>query len=119
VRVNARRQSVELIEGEYIVARGTRRVAWRVRDQGGWVPASRIEGALTDRRSPGPGTVWERAIVVELSEGTPLERVERQPRPGVRADPFEYLSREVRSAEQRERRTAFVVGPRGALLRKP
>lgn len=112
-------EQVELVDGEYVVAHGTSRVAWLVRQGEAWVASRQVPGCRVAARDAGPGTIWETAVTLEVPRGTELVRVERRPRPRGRGrDPFDFLGQEIRSAERLERRTQFTVGPHGTLRRR-
>jgi hypothetical protein len=85
--------SVELVDSERIVPHGEARITWLVRKGDGWVRATEWPGATTRARDAGPGTVWERAVTLELSTGTELTRVESRPRAEPPKDPLSYLDR--------------------------
>jgi hypothetical protein len=112
-------ESIELNDGEVVVARGTRAISWWVRKGEGWVNARGWPGAKVEQLDAGPGTVWQCRLELELPLGTVLMRVESHPVPLSRKDPFEYLERETRRARRKVRRTYFKVGRRGALLAEP
>jgi hypothetical protein len=114
--VTGRAHTIELVESELVGERGTRRVSWRVARADGWLAAAAWPGARSERLDPGPGTVWETRIELDLPAGTRLERVESAPVPAERRDPLDYLSAETRRARRRTRRTAYQVSPRGELV---
>jgi len=104
---------VELIDDERIVPYGAARTTWFVRRGVSWVKAAEWPGATTERRDSGPGTVWERAVLVPLPPGTELMRVETRPRKVAPVDPLSYLSRETRRPPRSTRRTRYRVEPGG------
>ena len=112
-------EEVELTDGEVVVARGTRAVTWWVRSGDAWINARGWPGAKVEQLEPGPGTVWQCRLDLELPRGTLLMRVESRPLATARVDPFAYLEREAVRARRRVLRTYFKVGRRGALLREP
>jgi hypothetical protein len=108
---------VDLVDGEHVVARGAARTTWFVRQGEGWVRAADWAGAEVERRSSGPGTVWERAIRLSLPAGTELLRVETRPLPPPPRDPLSYLQSEIRTTPRATRRTVFRVLRGGRLAR--
>jgi hypothetical protein len=113
--VNAHR--IEVVSAELVAERGTRRVSWRVRRGDGWVLANDWPGAIEERLDPGPGTVWETRLELELPTGAVLERIESRPAAPERKDALEYLTRETRSTAREVVRTRYRVSARGELLR--
>jgi len=102
--------TIEVVDGEYVAVRGARERVWFVRVNQGWVAA--IEQATEIIQvDPGPGTVWERRLVLELPRDSVLLEVESAPRPVVRT-PLEYLTKGPQTA-RRVRRREFRVGARG------
>ncbi len=91
--MSGRVESVELVDSERIVPHGEARVTWHVRKGEGWVRATAWPGAVAVARNAGPGTVWERAVTVELVAGTELLRVESRPRLEAPKDPLSYFDR--------------------------
>lgn len=112
-----REHRIEVVNAELIADRGTRRVSWRVKRGDGWVSANEWPGATEERLDPGPGTVWETRLELELPTGTLLERVESRPRAPSSKDALEYLTRETRGTARQVVRTIYRVSPRGELLR--
>jgi hypothetical protein len=111
-----RAHTIELVESERIGERGTRRVSWRVARADGWLAAREWPGARQERLDPGPGTVWETRIELELPAGTRLERIESAPSPEPPREPLDYLAAETRRPKRRTRRTAYRVSPKGELV---
>jgi len=109
-------ESIELNDGEVVVARGTRAITWWVRKGESWINARGWPGAKVEQLAAGPGTVWQCRLELELPLGTVLMRVESHPVALARKDPFDYLERETRRARRKVTRTYFKVGRRGALL---
>lgn len=113
-----RAESVELIDEERIVPYGAARTTWLVRQGDGWVTAAKWPGATTESRDAGPGTVWERAVKLELARGTELMRVESRPRPEAPKDLFAYFGK--KGAHPRTtRRTHYRVVAGGRVLAVP
>jgi hypothetical protein len=107
--------SVELVDSARVVPYGEARVTWFVRKGEGWVRAAEWPGAVVEARDAGPGTVWERAVTMDLSPGTELLRVESRPRTEAPKDPLSYLDR--RSSRPRAtRRTRYRVEVGGRVL---
>lgn len=111
-----RRHRIELSEGEYVVARGVRRVRWSLHVNDGWMGVRDVQGAETQSVDARSGTVWEQRISLELPAGTRLLRVETRPQPPERRDALEYLTGTPRTRTQRTRQV-FVVTPDGRLER--
>ncbi len=110
-------QSVEMTDAEHVVPHGHARRTWLVRQGDAWCAAASWPGALIERLDAGPGTVWERRIVVELEVGALLMRVESSPGRVVRRSALDHLMRQARRAPRRVRRAYFRVRPGGALER--
>lgn len=108
--------TVEVVDEETIVERGTRRVVWFVKGNAGWAHAAGWPGASRRDRDAGPGTVWEREVVLELPLGTELMRVEVRPAARRDRDALDYLRAEVRDAPRQVRRTYYRAGARGRLI---
>jgi hypothetical protein len=100
---------------ERIVDHGAALTTWFVKRDAAWVKASEWPGGTTTARDAGPGTVWERSVLLSVSAGTLMMRVETRPRPEERRDPFAYLEREARRARRVTRRTYYRVAPGGRL----
>jgi hypothetical protein len=107
--------AVELVDSARVVAYGEARVTWFVRKSDGWVRAAEWPGAVIESRDAGPGTVWERAVTLELAQGTELLRVESRPRPETPKDPLSYLDRRT-SRARATRRTRYRVEVGGRVL---
>lgn len=106
-------ETVELVEGGYVVRRGTREIHWRVRHAGGWIAAIEVPQARIEMLDLEPGVVWRRRVELALPRGTSLLRVESAPR-SVRRSPLEHLRRGP-GGIRRVVRSAFLVGARGRL----
>jgi hypothetical protein len=119
VAPDSRLLRLELTDGEIVVPRGTRAVSWWVKKGEGWINARGWPETKVESLDAGPGTVWESRLELEVPLGTLLMRVETNPAPLERTDPFGYLERETRRARRRVVRTYFKVGRRGQLLREP
>jgi hypothetical protein len=108
-------RTIQLIDEERIVERGTSEIKWFVRVNDAWVPARNAEGASTElENAKGPGVVWRRHTQVELPVGTRVLRVEQRPRVLVRT-PLEHLASSRSSPRQTSRRV-YSVGLRGELV---
>jgi hypothetical protein len=114
-----RRVLVELFESERIASRGRRTVTHRIREHDAWVHAAEYPGARVEQLSPGPGTVWERRIEVELEPGTRVLRQESAPLPEPPRDALDYLVRERGRPRRARRERELVVGRRGELVDPP
>ncbi|HEX4474094.1 MAG TPA: hypothetical protein VH142_03385 [Polyangiaceae bacterium] len=112
-------RSVEVVESERVVARGTSRTTWFVRREDEWVNVAQWPGAVAEARNAGPGTVWERAVRVAVPAGTELLRVETAPRADTRQDPMKYLRGSSKGRPTTSRRTTFRVKRDGSLERAP
>jgi hypothetical protein len=110
-----RAAQVELVDCARVVPYGEARVTWFVRKSDGWVRAAEWPGAAVEQRDAGPGTVWERAVTVELPAGTELLRVETRPRAEAPKDPLSYFDRRG-SRARATRRTRYRVGVGGRVL---
>jgi len=110
-------EPVELVDGEHVVARGSAKTTWFVRQGEGWVRAAEWGGAELERRASGPGTVWEQAIRLSLPEGTELLRVESRPVLPPTRDPLSYLENDVCTTPRATRRIVFRVLRGGRLAR--
>ena len=110
---------VELIDEERIVERGTGQVNWFVRWNDGWVHVTKWPGALSQRLDAGAGTVWQSRTELKVPRGTHLMRVESRPSSYAREDPLDYLTRGAPTKSRRTRRTYYVVGRNGLLVRAP
>jgi hypothetical protein len=108
----SRLESVELVDSERVVPFGHARITWLVRKGDGWIRATEWPGAVTEARDAGPGTVWERAVILELATGTELVRVESRPRAEAPKDPLSYLDRRTHRPRT-TRRTRYRVEPGG------
>jgi hypothetical protein len=111
-----RRVRVEVFEGESIVPRGRKKVTYLVHFNDGWVLAGEHPGAAVERLSPGPGTVWEHRIELELPVGTRLCRIESVPHPEPEKDALDYLTDERRGQRRLSRRRELEVNRRGDLV---
>jgi hypothetical protein len=109
---------IELTEGEYVTARGTRELTWLVRLNDGWIHVSQWPGAEVERCQARSGVVWENLTRLPVSPGLRLIRVESRPAPYQRRDPLDYLRRSPQAA-RRTLRQEFRVGSRGELLQSP
>lgn len=108
--------SIELTEGEYIAARGTRKVTWLIKLNDAWVHISEWPGVEVERCEAKSGVVWENRTRLLVLAGQRLERVESRPAPYAARDALDYLKRPPDVA-RRVFRQEFRVGLRGDLLR--
>ena len=106
---------VELVEHERVMGRGAARVYFLVKKGDGWLRATEWPGAQTESRDAGPGTVWERAVILELPVGTEVSRVEVRPREPRRLDPLSHLMSRASAAPRTTRRVSFRVKRDGRL----
>ena len=74
-------ERVALIDEEFVAARGSARVVWLVKKNDGWVRASSVPGASSERLSAGPGIVWRTRVELQLPRGTHVVRLETRPEP--------------------------------------
>ncbi|HYQ41342.1 MAG TPA: hypothetical protein VER11_05230 [Polyangiaceae bacterium] len=109
-------ESVEVIDEERIVPRGTAQVNWFVRLNDAWVHVSEWPGARSERLEAGAGTVWQSRTEIQVPRGARLMRVESRPRSYARESPLEYLTRGAPSKSRKVRRNYYVVGRLGALI---
>jgi len=110
--------AVEVTQSETVVERGTRAVVWFVKSSDAWLNAGEYPGARVERRDPGPGTIWESSVELDLPPGTRLMRVETRPAKDSADDALDYLLKETRRARRRTERSYFRVGRSGALVRE-
>jgi hypothetical protein len=110
-----RAAAVELVDSARVVSYGEARVTWFVRKSDGWVRAAEWPGAVVEARDAGPGTVWERAVTMELPPGTELLRVESRPRVEAPKDPLSYFDRRA-SRARATRRTRYRVEVGGRVM---
>jgi hypothetical protein len=111
--------SVEVVDEERIVDRGTAQVNWFVRLNDGWVHVSTWPGAVSERLDAGAGTVWQSRTQLALPRGTYLMRVESRPSNYTREDPLDYLTRGAPSKSRKTRRNYYTVGRSGELCSAP
>ncbi|MCC6904131.1 MAG: hypothetical protein IT377_34505 [Polyangiaceae bacterium] len=116
---DTRRVVVQLFESETIVGRGRRKVTYLVRVNDAWVAASVHPGAVIERLSAAPGTVWEHRLELLLPVGSRLCRVESTPLAEPARDALAYLTDERRSPRRATRRRELVVDRRGDLVDAP
>lgn len=112
-------ESVEVIDEERIVERGTAQVNWFVQFNDGWVHVSEWPGARSERLDAGAGTVWQSRTELDVPRGTRIMRVESRPNPYARESPLQYLTRGAPAKSRRVRRSYFLVGRAGGLLVAP
>jgi len=108
-------ETVEVIDEERIVPRGTAQVNWFVRFNDAWVHVSAWPGARSERLDAGAGTVWQSRTEIEVPRGTRMMRVESRPSDYARESPLDYLTRGAPSKSRRVRRNYYVVGRSGDL----
>lgn len=109
--------SIQLEAFEAIVRGGVRRVTWLVENDGEWRLASELPGASVEARDAGPGMVWVRRVTLALPPGARLQRVESAPKPAAHRDPLAYLFERDQRSSRQTRRSQFVVGATGKLVR--
>ena len=110
-------ETVEVIDEERIVERGTGQVNWFVRQNDGWVHVSAWPGARSERLDAGAGTVWQSRTELEVPRGTYFMRVESRPSGYKREDPLDYLTRGAPSKSRKTRRNYYTAGRAGLLCR--
>lgn len=110
---------VELEIFESVTRGGVRRVTWHVAQQGDWVSATAWPGAQVENQKNERGTVWLCRVVVPLTLGAELMRVESEPDRQKCADPLAYFFEAPRARRRLVRRSYFRVGSGGRLLRLP
>jgi len=113
------RETVEVIDEERIVERGTAQVNWFVRLNDAWVHVSAWAGARSERLDAGAGTVWQSRTEIDVPRGARLMRVESRPSSYARESPLEYLTRGAPSKSRKLRRNYYFVGRAGALIATP
>lgn len=109
-------ERVELVEEEYVAARGTAVVRWFVRKNDGWVRAGTLPGARSERLESGAGIVWRTRVELELARDTRLLRVEARPDPRPQST-LSHLMRARPGKTARTLRAEYRVGVRGSLER--
>ncbi|HEX2669228.1 MAG TPA: hypothetical protein VHM25_00070 [Polyangiaceae bacterium] len=109
-------ETVEVIDEERIVPRGTAQVNWFVRLNDAWVHVSTWPGAQSERLDAGAGTVWQSRTEIQVPRGARLMRVESRPNDYARESPLDYLTRGAPSKSRRVRRNYYVVGRAGNLI---
>lgn len=112
-------QTVEVIDEERIVPRGTAQVNWFVRLNDAWVHVSAWPGARSERLDAGAGTVWQSRTEIQVPRGARLLRVESRPNDYARESPLDYLTRGAPSKSRRVRRNYYLVGRSGDLIATP
>jgi hypothetical protein len=85
------RVRLRVLVGEWVVARGTHRVAWHVHDGKRWLHVRNVAGAAEERVSPGPGTIWSSLFEFAAEPGCWLLRVDTTPLEERPRDPLAYL----------------------------
>ena len=109
-------ETVEIIDEERIVPRGTAQVNWFVRLNDAWVHVATWPGARSERLDAGAGTVWQSRTEIQVPRGARLMRVESRPSDYARESPLDYLTRGAPSKSRRVRRNYYVVGRSGNLV---
>ena len=109
-------ETVEVVDEERIVPRGTAQVNWFVRLNDAWVHVSTWPGANSERLDAGAGTVWQSRTQIQVPRGARLMRVESRPNDYARESPLDYLTRGAPSKSRRVRRNYYVVGRSGDLI---
>lgn len=109
-------ETVEVIDEERIVPRGTAQVNWFVRLNDAWVHVSAWPGARSERLDAGAGTVWQSRTEIQVPRGARLMRVESRPSGYARESPLDYLTRGAPSKSRKLRRNYYLVGRSGDLI---
>ncbi|HTM46039.1 MAG TPA: hypothetical protein VL137_13855 [Polyangiaceae bacterium] len=102
---------------EVVVAGGTRTTHWHIFHEHRWLAVREHPSARSERKSCGPGTVWEEAVHLIVPPDSLLKKVVVAPAPKQRPL-FDYLRKEVRGVARRTHEYEFLVGWNGALLPK-
>lgn len=108
--------TLELSEVGAVIAGGTRTTSWRVRLDRVWRSVAEAPGAEVELQQAGPGTIWERRILVALRPGTELERVVSEPDRRGPQSPLSHLEGARQRPRRRVQRARFRVSARGELL---
>jgi hypothetical protein len=108
------RELVEFVDEEFVGERGSVKVVWLVAHNDGFVPASKVPGARSERLDAGPRVVWRSRVQVELARGTTVVRVETRP-DSTRGSTLSHLTGTAKNKRSGVVRKRFVVGPRGKL----
>src|SRR3954447_137121 len=106
-------ESVELVDEERIVPRGTAQVNWFVRLNDAWVHVSAWPGARSERLNAGAGTGWPSRTEIEVPRAARMMRVESRPSSYARESPLDYLTRGAPSKSRKLRRNYYFVGRQG------
>lgn len=106
-------ERVTLVEREVLAGRGCLKTTWYIEAEGRWIPAGSVPTAVIHSNRPGPQTVWERTISLELPRGTRLLCLGEQPAPEQRRDALAYLRNDRQRPLRRIQRTFHVVGLSG------
>ncbi len=106
---------VEVVDGEYVAGRGTKRVIWFVRQGKDWRGVMHCPGAQSAELESGPGTVWESQLRVPLAPGTEVMKVTVSPRPEPPRSALDYLLAPTLHPKKATSRRYFVVTSRGLL----
>jgi hypothetical protein len=112
-----RLHTIEVEAFEAVVRGGVRRVTWLVESDDEWRLASEWPGATVERCDAGRGTVWRQRVTLALPPGARLARVESEPKPVAARDPLSYLFGSEQRRARETRRSQFVVGAAGKLVR--
>jgi hypothetical protein len=106
---------IELTDEERIVDRGTSDIHWFVRVNDGWLPAAKVDGAVSEmENNAGPGVVWRRHTRLDLPRGTRILKIQRSPGTSNRSA-LEHLVKS-RSSPQKTVRWVYSLGSRGELV---
>lgn len=108
--------TIELVDEEYVVARGTAEVHWFVRVNDAWQHAASCAGAREERLDPAPGVVYRTRVLLDVPQGTRLLRVESKPGAPRRETILEHLRRGPSLPPRRTLRRVYEVDARGHLI---
>jgi hypothetical protein len=108
---------IQLETFESVVPGGVRRVAWFIRSGDDWARVNEHASASVELCDRGPGTVWQRRILLCLPVGARLMRVESVPRRAAARDPLAYIVSPTGARDRDTRRSYFAVSASGKLER--
>jgi hypothetical protein len=110
----SRTELVEVIDEACVVPGGNVERVWFVELRDGFIRAKHSPTAKSEFLSRGPGVIFRMRILLELPQGTLLERRESRPVPSTRTT-LEHLTAAARTPARRHSRSRYRVGRGGSL----